>query len=60
MDHPEEVVGVPFPASDEAAVVVEPGEEPFDFPPAPAAAERPAILRRDLRVRRCRAISSIP
>jgi hypothetical protein len=44
MEHSEEVVGVPLLANDEPAIVVEPGEEPFDLPPA---ADRTPILRRD-------------
>ena len=34
-----------FPARDDAAEVVKPGEEPLDFPPSPFTAQRPAILR---------------
>ena len=34
-----------FPARNDAAEVVKPGEEPLDLPPSPFAAERPAILR---------------
>src|SRR2546422_806434 len=47
MEHSEEVVGVPLPTNDEPAIVMEPGEEPFDLPPASPAAERTAILRLD-------------
>ena len=36
---------MPFPASDDAAVIMEPGEEPFNLPSAPKAAQRAAILR---------------
>ena len=35
-----------FPAGDGPARVVEPGEEPFDFPAAAIASEGPPILRR--------------
>lgn len=45
MDHPEEVIRVPFPARDDATEVMKPGEEPLNFPAAPAAPQWPAILR---------------
>ena len=47
MEHGEEVVGVPLPTNDEPAIVVEPGEEPFDLPATFPAAERTPILRRN-------------
>jgi hypothetical protein len=47
MEHGEEVVSVPLPTNDEPAIVMEPGDEPFDLPPASPAAERTPILRRD-------------
>jgi len=34
-----------FPSCDQSAVVLHPGEEPFDFPTAAVAAQRAAILR---------------
>lgn len=46
MDHSEEVVRVPFPASDDAAVIMEPGEEAFDFPATAKATQHAAILCR--------------
>jgi hypothetical protein len=45
VDHPEEVIRVPFPARDNAAEVMKPGEEPLNLPTASAAPKRPAILR---------------
>ena len=42
----EEVADVIFPAGDEPARVVEPGEEAFDLPAAPVTPQRTAILRR--------------
>ena len=44
MNHPEEVGGMPFPARDDAAVVMEPGKEPFNFPPTPRATQRASVL----------------
>ena len=35
-----------FPTGDDTSIVVEPGEEAFDFPPAAKPAKRAAILRR--------------
>src|SRR5262245_3320715 len=45
VNHPEEVVGVPFPARDDATEVVKPSKEPLDFPAPTPAAQRPALLR---------------
>src|SRR5262245_48428440 len=45
VDHPEEVVGVPFPAGDDSTEVMKPSEEPLNFPATPAASKGPAILR---------------
>jgi len=60
MEHGEEVVGVPLPTNDAPAIVVEPGEEPFDLPPTfPARSARP-ILPRDFASAAMSAISSIP
>jgi hypothetical protein len=44
VDHPEEVIRVPFPARNDATEIMKPGEEPLDFPAAPAAPKWPAIL----------------
>src|SRR5215813_13560452 len=44
LDHPEEVSRMPFPADDDAAEIVIPGEEPLDFPASPPTPQRPAIL----------------
>lgn len=41
----EEVFDVVFPTSDQPAVVLHPGEDPFDLPSAPVSAQRSAILR---------------
>src|SRR6478672_9034014 len=38
------VPDVSLPAGDHAAAVVEPGKEPFDFPAALRASQRPAVL----------------
>jgi len=40
----EEVLDVVFPSCDQAAVVLHPGKEPFDFPAAAVAAQWPSIL----------------
>jgi hypothetical protein len=45
LDHPEEVVGVPFPSGDDAPKVMKPREEPLYFPTPPATSKRPAVLR---------------
>src|ERR1035438_94625 len=45
LDKSEEVFDVVFPSCDQSAVVLHPGEEPFDFPTAAVAAQRAAILR---------------
>ena len=45
MKHPEKVFEPIFPAYCEAAIVLKPGEETFDFPAAAATPERTAILR---------------
>jgi hypothetical protein len=44
MKHPEEVGRVSFPASDQAAVIMKPGEEPFDLPATTHATKRTTIL----------------
>lgn len=36
---------MPFPANHDAAVVMEPGEQPFDLPAASISAQRSAVLR---------------
>ena len=43
-DHGEEVLDVVLPAGDEAAEVVQPGEEPLDLPASPVAAQRATVL----------------
>src|SRR5260221_9230400 len=45
LQNAEEVLDVIFPACDEAAGVVEPGEETFDLPAAAGAAQGASILR---------------
>ena len=52
VNHPEEVRGVPLPAGDDAPIVMEPGEEPLDFPPPTRAAQRAAVLGTRAPVRR--------
>jgi hypothetical protein len=44
VDHPQEVVGMSFPAGHDATKVVIPGEEAFDFPAASRAAQRATVL----------------
>ena len=44
MDEAEEVLDVVFPAHDEAAELVHPGEQPFYFPAAAVAPQRAPIL----------------
>ncbi len=44
VDEAEEVLCVPIPAHDEAAVVVEPGEQALDLPAAAIPAERTPVL----------------
>jgi len=58
VDEAEEVLDVVFPTGDEAAKVVQPGEEPFHLPAFPVAPQRPSILR--LLFPRFGAISSMP
>ena len=48
VQHPQEVVDVVFPAGDETAEVMEPGEEPLDLPSTFVAAQRSAVLRSGL------------
>src|SRR3954469_12337596 len=45
LHHAQVVRDVSLPAGDYAAAVVEPGKEPFDFPAALRASQRPAVLR---------------
>ena len=45
LDESEEILDVVFPSSDEAAVVLHPGEEALYLPAAAVAAQRPSILR---------------
>ena len=44
VNHPEEVVWVMFPASDDATRVVKPSKQAFDLPAAAVATQRPAVL----------------
>lgn len=44
MDHCKEVSRLTFPARDDAAEVVKPGEEPLDLPPSSFTAKRAAVL----------------
>ena len=44
MEKAEEVLGLPLPSSDQAALAKEPGEEPLDAPAVAVATELPAIL----------------
>ena len=46
LDHPEEIFWVVFPANDGTTKVMKPGEQTFDFPATPVAAQNPAVLRR--------------
>src|SRR5208337_2345966 len=46
LGHPEEIFRVVFPANDGAAKVMKPGEQPFDLPATPVAAQNTAVLRR--------------
>jgi len=46
LNHTEEIFWVIFPANDGATKVMEPGEQAFDFPATPVAAQNPAVLRR--------------
>src|SRR5260370_30557148 len=46
LSHPEEILWVVFPANDGATKVMKPGEQAFDFPATPVAAQNPAVLRR--------------
>ncbi len=45
MNHPEEIFWVTLPADDDAAVVMQPSEQTFDFPPTAIAPQRSPILR---------------
>ena len=47
LEKPEKVLNRVFPAGDQTARVVEPGEDAFDLPAAFGAAERAAVLRGD-------------
>src|SRR6266545_8126214 len=51
LDETEVVLRMVFPARDEAAKVLQPGEETLDLPPATGAAQRAAVLRRLATVR---------
>ena len=45
-DHAEEIPDVIFPAVGQAAVDLQPGEQPLDGPASAVAAQRPTVLRR--------------
>src|ERR1700689_383659 len=45
LHHPEEILRVIFPASDDAAIIMEPSKEALDFPATPVAAQHAAVLR---------------
>jgi len=44
MEETDEIGGAPLIPSDESAIVLKPGEEPFDFPAALIATKRAPIL----------------
>ena len=44
LDHAEEVCGVSLPAACEAAEVLQPGEQPFNFPAPQISSQRSAVL----------------
>jgi hypothetical protein len=44
LGHCEEIFGVIFPAHDDAAKIMEPGEQAFDFPAAAIATQRAPVL----------------
>ena len=46
MDHGQVVFRVAFPASDDAAVIVQPGEQPLDLPAPTRPAQAAPVLRR--------------
>jgi hypothetical protein len=46
LHHPEKVFWVIFPANNGTAKVMEPGEQTFNFPPTPIAAQNTPVLRR--------------
>jgi hypothetical protein len=33
MDHPEKILGIPFVSNDQPVEVLQPGKQPFNFPP---------------------------
>src|ERR1700688_2652445 len=45
LDHGEEIFRVIFPAHHDAAKIMKPGEQAFDFPAAAVATQRAAVLR---------------
>ena len=45
VNHAEEVCSVALPSAGDASKVLQPGEQPFNFPAAPIAAQRSSILR---------------
>src|ERR1700685_1239853 len=44
LNHPEEILWVILPASDDATIIMEPSKQAFDFPAATVAAQRAAVL----------------
>jgi len=44
VNHPEEILWVMLPANDDATIVMQPGEQSFDFPAAPIASEDATVL----------------
>jgi hypothetical protein len=45
LHHPEEILRVIFPASDDAPIIMEPSKEALDFPTTSVAAQCAAVLR---------------
>src|SRR5689334_12154683 len=45
LHHPEEILWVVFPANDDAAKIMKPGEQALDFPTPAVAAQDAAVLR---------------
>ena len=44
LNHPEEILWVVLPASDDTTIIMEPSKQAFDFPAATVAAQRAAVL----------------
>jgi hypothetical protein len=45
LNHPEEIVWIVFPASDDATIVMKPSEQSFDFPTAMITPQHAGVLR---------------